>query len=61
LRAWLVSRLHIASYLWGEIDDWARRVLRDIHVLASAYGWRESDILDMNARRRETYLQMLGA
>jgi hypothetical protein len=50
----------IVSYLWSEIDDWARRILREVHTLASAYGWREADILTMSARRRQMYMQMLG-
>lgn len=48
------------SYLWAEIDGWAQRVLREVHTLATAYGWRESDILDMSARRRAAYLDMAG-
>ncbi len=35
----------IVSFLWTEIDAWAVRVLREVHQLASAYGWREADIL----------------
>jgi hypothetical protein len=49
----------IASYLWSEIDHWARRVLRETHLLASAYGWREADILAMSALRRRLYLEMV--
>ena len=33
--------------------------LRDVHALASQYGWRESDILRMSARRRQFYLEMI--
>jgi hypothetical protein len=50
----------IVSYLWSEIDDWARRILREVHALASAYGWSEADILGMSARRRQFYLEMIG-
>ena len=57
---WLTA-FDIVSYLWSEIDDWARRLLWDIHALASAYGWSERDILAMTARRRQWYLGMLGA
>jgi hypothetical protein len=31
-----------------------------VHTLAQAYGWREVDILSMNAWRRQAYLEMLG-
>jgi len=50
----------IVSYLWQEIDSWAQRILRDIHSLASAYGWSEADILDMTGRRRQFYLDMIS-
>jgi hypothetical protein len=48
------------SYLWAEVDAWAQRTLREIHILASAYGWRESDIVAMSARRRALYLELTG-
>jgi len=51
----------ILSFLWGEIEDWAQRMLREVHVLASAYGWSETDIVAMSPRRRQMYLDMVGA
>ena len=48
----------IASYLWTEISALAKRFLREVHILARAYGWREADILSMSAKRREYYLEM---
>jgi hypothetical protein len=51
----------ILAYLWSEIDEWARRLLMEIHALASAYGWSEADIMKMSARRRNLYLQMIEA
>lgn len=51
----------IFSYLWGEIEDWAQRILHDVHSLASIYGWSERDILSMSATRRRLYLEMSGA
>lgn len=50
----------IASFLWSEINDWAERVLREVHLIASAYSWREADILEMSAERRSCYLEMIG-
>ena len=50
----------IVSYFWGELHVWAQRVLREVHTLASAYGWREADILGLSPLRRELYLQMVG-
>lgn len=56
---WL-SAFDIVSFLWNEVDNWARRLLSDVCLLASAFGWRESDILAMSAQRRQLYLQMIG-
>lgn len=50
----------IVSFLWREVDDWAGRTLREVHLLASAYGWREADILGLSAQRRQHYLDMIG-
>jgi hypothetical protein len=51
----------ILSYLWSEIDDWARRLLFEVHTLARAYGWSERDIVGMSAQRRRLYLELAGA
>jgi hypothetical protein len=51
----------IVSFLWSEIEAWAGGVLRDVHILASAYGWCERDILALSAARRQFYLEMVGA
>lgn len=51
----------IVSFFWTEIDAWARRLLREVHILASAYGWRESDILALGPTRRQIYLTMAEA
>jgi hypothetical protein len=48
----------ILSFFWSEINVWAQRVMREIHVLASSYGWREADILSLSPWRRQLYLQM---
>ena len=48
----------IASVLWSEIHVWARRLLRDVHTLARAYGWREADVLALSPTRRQIYLEL---
>lgn len=58
--SWLMV-FDILSYLWNEIDDWAQRVLHEVHSLAIAYGWTEREILGMSARRRRSYLDIIGA
>jgi uncharacterized protein (UPF0212 family) len=59
-RQWQAA-FDIASYFLSEISDWAPRILRDVHALASAYGWRESDILALSPWRRQLYLDMIYA
>lgn len=51
----------ISSYLWSEIQTWALRILHEVHILASAYGWREADILALSPLRRQLYLESVGA
>ena len=49
----------ILSFFWQELTAWAQRILQDVHQLASAYGWREADILAMSPQRRHCYLEMI--
>jgi hypothetical protein len=51
----------IVSFFWMEIAVWAVRMFREIHQLASAYGWSETEILGMACSRRQVYLQLIGA
>lgn len=53
------SAFDIVTFFWAEIDAWGRRTLRDVHALASAYGWREADVLAMSAWRRQAYLNLV--
>jgi hypothetical protein len=57
---WRLS-FDIVSFLWREIENLAGRLLRDVHALASAYGWHERDILALSSVRRQFYLELLGA
>jgi uncharacterized protein (UPF0212 family) len=50
----------IVSFLWREIDAWAARILREVHTLASVYGWSERDILALSPQRRQYYLELMG-
>ncbi|WAZ19838.1 hypothetical protein STRCI_000915 [Streptomyces cinnabarinus] len=52
------AELDIASYLWTELDAWARDVLLDVHLLATAYGWSEPQILALSPLRRRYYLEL---
>ncbi len=56
---WL-AELDITAYVWAELDLLAARILWDVHSLADAYGWPESEILAMSAKRRTAYIDLLG-
>ncbi len=50
----------IVSYFWGEVNAWSLRLMREVHILATAYGWPEASILTMSAWRRGQYLELIG-
>jgi hypothetical protein len=53
--------LDVASFVWVEMEVQVRQLLREVHALARAYGWREADVLALSPRRRRLYLEMVGA
>jgi hypothetical protein len=53
--------LDIAGFVWAEIESRAKRSLYEVHVLASAYGWTEAEVLSLSAARRASYLRMVQA
>ena len=59
-RQWLAT-CDIASFLWDELDAWARRLLREVHTLAAVYHWHEAEILTMSPWRRQYYLELVQA
>jgi hypothetical protein len=50
----------IVAFLWREISAAAHRLLREVHTLASAYGWTESETLSLSSARRHAYLEMVN-
>ena len=57
--AWL-EPFDVVAFLWTELASAARRLLGEVHQLASAYGWSEGEILALSPARRNAYLGMLG-
>lgn len=55
------AKFDIVSFFWSEIEAWACRLLREVHILASAYGWFERDIVALSPVRRRFYLEMVDA
>lgn len=58
--AWQTA-FDIVDFFWREISTRARRLLTEIHQLAQAYGWTESEILALSDARRQTYLELINA
>lgn len=48
----------IGTCLWDDLARAARRLLREVHHLATAYGWNEAEILALPRRRRLEYMMM---
>lgn len=54
------ARFDVASFFWTELSAQVQRVLRDVDLLAHAYGWHEADILAMSPFRRQAYLDLVN-
>jgi hypothetical protein len=54
------SPFDIVSFLWSELDAWAKQMLREIHILASNYGWSEAEIIALSPQRRQHYRGLIG-
>jgi hypothetical protein len=57
---WRAS-FNILSYLWLEIESWAKRILKEVAMLARAFGWSEKEILSLSPQRRQYYLGLINA
>ena len=49
-----------ASYVWTEVEALGGRLVREVRVLASAFGWGEAEILALPPSRRNAYLELVG-
>jgi hypothetical protein len=52
--------LDVASFLLRELDHDAARLLSEVHVLASHYGWNEGEIFAIPAARRARYIALIA-
>jgi hypothetical protein len=55
------AALDPASWLWDEVQRSAHALLAQVHALARAYGWTESQVLALSPQRRRIYLGMVQA
>lgn len=49
----------VVPYFWSEIEAAGRRLVREVHLLASTYGWAEAEILALSSARRALYLEQV--
>ena len=45
-----VADLDLGAFVWAELSARARRLLREVDVLARAYGWTEAEVLALGER-----------
>jgi len=57
----VASPLDVAAFVWSKLSAAARRILREVHTIASAYGWSEESILALGDARRLAYLELILA
>lgn len=53
-----VVDLDVAGFVWAEVRARAGSLLREVHMLARAYGWTEEEVLALGERRRAAYLEL---
>jgi hypothetical protein len=53
--------LDLGDFVWAEIEAQATRIFQEVHALATAYGWSESEILALNPARRKAYVELVQA
>lgn len=58
--AWQIL-FDIGAFFWAELRTRAGGLLREVDTLARRYGWTESVILSLPARRRQSYLAMAAS
>jgi len=55
------ATLDLAAFIWDEMEARAKRLIFEIHSLASAYGWTEKEVLALSEHRRARYLELVQA
>jgi hypothetical protein len=50
----------VLDYLWRRITAEARRQLRDVHLIAGAYGWTSDAIMQLTPQRRAAHAALIA-
>lgn len=48
----------IVTFFWNELHTRSRRLLQEVDLLASTYGWTEREVLQLSEQRRGLYVEM---
>jgi hypothetical protein len=51
------AEFDVPAFVWTELASYAVRLLDEVHLLAGAYGWNESEILALSDVRRAAYIE----
>jgi pyruvate/2-oxoglutarate dehydrogenase complex dihydrolipoamide acyltransferase (E2) component len=51
--------LDVSAFVWAEVRAHAQRLLREVDLLAHAYGWGEEEVLELGDERRAAYVQLV--
>jgi hypothetical protein len=54
------SPLDVAEFVRRRYEAAAHRLLREVHLLARAYGWTEPEVLALSPARRAAYLRLVA-
>ena len=55
-----VADVDVGAFVWAEVRASALRLLRDVDVLARAYGWTEAEVLALGDGKRQAYLDLVS-
>lgn len=55
----LDADVDVADFVWAELNGRANRILREVAILAGAFGWTEQQVLALSEQRRAAYLAMV--
>jgi hypothetical protein len=56
--ATFVADLDLGGFVWAELRAQSQRLMREVDILARAYGWTEAEVLALPERRRTGYLEL---
>jgi hypothetical protein len=53
------AELDVSTFVFSHLRARGQRLLYEVHTLASAHGWTESEVLALDERRRSAYLELV--